>query len=146
MIDYSALKFGKPTRRAVIRKRLKPVVKERRAKALALIQAERDAKEDVRARDQHCRWPNCQCMFTYSLHSAQEVAHLKDKGMGGDKRLDRTQRHLMILICKWRHQTGTASLHNKRARIVPLTERGTDGQCEFFQLAKDGRWVSAGIN
>jgi hypothetical protein len=132
VIDYSELKFAKPARRAVIRK-LKPAQKERRKKALALIQAERDAKEEVRERDQHCRWPNCTCTLgSYNALEwnmawmAQEVAHLKHKGIGGDSRLLRTRRDLMILLCRWRHR-GPKGIDSKLAKIEPLTARGTDG-------------------
>ena len=139
--------------------RTSATTKARRKVALARVQAERDAKETVRERDQHCRWPGCPCVYWpesdctnekeravwTAIQCAQEVAHLHSKGMGGDKKLTRTKPELMILLCKWRHQ-GPISLHTERAKIVPLTSRGTDGPCEFFTRPKDGRWISAGVN
>ena len=125
-------------RRAVIRKRLKPVQQERRAKQLARIQAERDAKEKVRERDQGCRWPGCQCAVTYSLWSAQECAHVKSKSLGGDNVTSN-----LIQLCKWWHQ-GPYGLHSGLAKIEPLTTQGTDGPCEFWRRAKGGQWYSVG--
>lgn len=130
--------------------RTSPVTRERRRSALKRIQAERDVKDEVRERDQSCRWPACSCCYVawqgWRLigWAAQEVAHLEHKGMGGDKQLLRTQRQKMILLCKWRHR-GPRGIDSKLAKIEPLTKRGTDGLCEFFQIAKDGRWLSVGI-
>ena len=124
----------------------------RRKQQLARIHAERDAKAEVRERDQTCRWPGCDCQRPWGYAQGAlwmrqlEVAHLVDKGMGGDKRQIRTQRKLMILICGWRHR-GNFSLHSKRARIVPVNaEKGTDGLCEFFVMRKkDGPFELVGI-
>jgi hypothetical protein len=159
-IDWSLLAIPKPEprpkkARTPIRNRsgrtTKPVTKERRKKVLARIQAERDAKAEVRERDQTCRWPGCSCQRSWgwaqgaSWMRQLEVAHLEDKGMGGDKQLIRTQRHKMILLCGWRHR-GSFGLHAKRARIEPLTDKGTDGPCEFLiQRQKNGQWELAGI-
>jgi hypothetical protein len=145
----------KPTRKPVERQRLarvcrrkkvKPVVKERRRKALARIQAEREAKEEVRERDQHCRWPGCDCCYAFapsSIWRSLEVAHLKHKGMGGDKRLIRTQRNKMILLCRLMHQS-QIGLHSGLAKIEPMTRRGTDGLCAFWRKQKDGSWYLVG--
>lgn len=124
----------------------------RRKQQLARIQAERDAKAEVRERDQTCRWPGCDCQRSWGDAQGMrwmrqlEVAHLVDKGMGGDKQQLRSQRKLMILICGWRHR-GNFSLHSKRARIVPVNAaKGTDGLCEFYvQRQKNGAFEFVGL-
>jgi hypothetical protein len=134
------------------KRKTKPVTRERRKRALERVYAEREAKAEVRERDQTCRWPGCTCQRSWGSSQANswmrglEVAHLEDKGMGGDKKLIRTQRHKMILICGWRHR-GTFGLHSGRARIVPLNaEKGTDGPCEFWlQRQKNGEWELVGL-
>ena len=153
--DPKPKKAPKPLRRASGRP-VKPTTKARRTAALARVYAERDAKDEVRERDQSCRWPDCNCC--YVNHDGyisvggdvrwlvQEVAHLEHKGMGGDKKLRRTQPRKMILLCRWRHQ-GPRGIDSKLAKVVPLNaQRGTDGPCEFFTREKGGRWISAGIN
>lgn len=125
-----------------------PTAQRRATKHARLVEAEVDAKQEVRARDGRCRWPFCPCQDAPFLpESALEVSHcLAHKGMGGDPLLLRTQRHLMILVCQNVHQ-GTDGIDKGRRKVVPLTERGTDGPCECFQLepGEAGRWYSCGI-
>jgi hypothetical protein len=91
------------------------------------------AKKYVRQRDRHaCRVPGCDWYAQgYALH----VAHLIDKGMGGDKRGLRTTRQTMITLC-WNHHQGPISLHSKRLVIYPLTDAGTDGPCRFIEMGR----------
>lgn len=106
------------------------------------IQAEERVKEIVRRRDGfRCRVPEC----TYRRAGiALHVAHLEDKGMGGDPNLDRTQRHKLICLCYLHHQ-GEISVHQKTLRVEPDTELGTDGPCAFWVIDEQKRWQSIGV-
>lgn len=87
---------------------------------------EANEKVKVRERDgQRCRWPGCDAPG-YSL----EVAHLRHKGMGGNPARDRSTRDQMITLCI-RHHRGPISFDSGHLQIRPVTELGTDGQCEF---------------
>lgn len=73
---------------------------------------ERRVKDAVIDRDGHrCIWPGCQ--------NIGEGAHMKDKGMGGDKRGLRTQRKLCARVCRDHHR-GKRSLHSKHLKIEPV--------------------------
>ena len=65
-------------------------------------------KRKVRLRDKQCRWP--ECAYCRSYNTRLEVAHLNDKGMGGDHG-ERSTADQMILLCWLRHQ-GPISLHS----------------------------------
>jgi hypothetical protein len=110
--------------------------------------AETVAKNLVRERDRVCRWPGCDCreMQHGGFWNALEVAHLEHKGMGGDPQQLRTQVQKMILLCRWAHQ-GPFGLDAGRRDIRPLTDQGTDGECECFKRepGESGRWYSCGI-
>lgn len=102
---------------------------EYRAKRKASRQnAERAVKAAIRRRDGiGCRWPDCQF---WKRGFRVDAAHLDDKGMGGDPKLIRTQTSTVMRICV-QHHTGPESLHSGDLRIVPLTDRGADGPCQF---------------
>jgi hypothetical protein len=53
-------------------------------------------------------------------------------GHGGDPTLLRGQRWQKMRICR-QHHRGPVSLHSGDLRVVPLTDKGTDGPCEFQQ-------------
>lgn len=100
-------------------------------------------KRELRVRDGiGCRWPGCEF---WKQGFRVEGVHLEDMGMGGDKALDRSQRHKMIRLCIKHHQ-GPFSIHSKHREVVPLTSRGTDGPCEFrTRKTLDDRWIQDGI-
>jgi hypothetical protein len=100
---------------------------ERRSKRADLRQHERTEKHKVRLRDKTCRWPRCVCR---AMNVRNEVAHLDAKGAGGDHGI-RTRADRMMLLCFLAHQ-GETSLHSGDRKIVPLTDAGTDGCCEFY--------------
>jgi hypothetical protein len=117
---------------------------ERRKKRNKLRNAEDAIKQEVRRRDGHrCRYPGCPMLFS-SLFGRLEVAHLNDKGMGGDKRLIRTRRDRMILLCFGHHQ-GPRSLHSGDLRIDPETQKGTDGPCAFWMADEQRKWRCVGV-
>ncbi len=99
---------------------------------------EEQEKSAVRARDgKRCRWPNCR------PQSRLEVAHLEGKRMGGDHSL-RSYRRNLIHLCYLHHQ-GPTSLHSQDLRIEPLTDKGTDGPCAFYELNREtGNWQHIG--
>lgn len=100
--------------------------REKRKQIDALEDAE---KHKVRIRDRmQCRWPACEYCRRYknlTLH----VAHLNDKGIGGDHGI-RSTADQMMLLCSLRHE-GPISLHSGDCRITPLTELGANGICKF---------------
>lgn len=105
-----------------------PLPVERAKKRQARMSHEKSEKAKVRTRDRHCRWPNCVCR---SMRLTAEVAHLDDKGMGGDHGV-RTSADAMILLCHLKHR-GPTSLHSGDCRIERLTPAGTDGPCAFYE-------------
>jgi hypothetical protein len=108
------------------------IARKERQKA---IRAHEDAeKRKVRARDVRCRWPACPNCAAYKPRL--EVAHLADKGMGGDHGR-RSTADQMMLLCFLTHQ-GPHSLHAQTRRIEPLTSRGADGPCRFWELREEG--------
>lgn len=117
--------FKKPKGSYLIERR------EKRKKAKAFEEGE---KRKVRTRDVRCRWPSCE--YCREFKPRLEVAHLNDKGMGGDHGL-RSTADQMLLLCFLIHQ-GPRSLHSGDRRIEPLTERGTDGPCLFLELKEAG--------
>lgn len=108
---------------------------ERKAKRKAIEAFEDASKRKVRQRDGNkCRWPGCP-----HKDVRLEVAHLDDKKMGGDHGL-RSDTSNLILLCLLCHQ-GAESLHSKDKKIEPLTERGTEGPCAFYQRNREtGAW------
>lgn len=122
---------------------IRPAALERADRRTARTSVERREKALVRARDRVCRWPRCECKtWKMPLSLARlEVAHLTNKGMGGDHGL-RSTADQMILLCYSRHQ-GIVSLHSGHLRIVPLTRRGTAGPCRF-QVMSGGQWRTMG--
>jgi hypothetical protein len=107
---------------------------DRKERRKAIEAAEEREKDAVRADDRRCRWPQCENCRRYKPRL--EVAHLEAKGYGGDHgtRSDRTQ---MVLLDYLTHQ-GADGLEQHGRRIVPLTERGTRGPCEFWRRGEDG--------
>lgn len=118
--------FPKPVRGSYLR--------ERRESRRAVEAAEKANKAKVRARDRGCRWPGCECR---RLKLPTEVAHLEDKGMGGDHG-ERSDPSNMIELCVERHR-GTPSLHSGDLRIEPKTSDGANGPCDFYARSGSGR-------
>lgn len=107
---------------------------------------ETEQKAKATARDRACtktgcRWPDC----PYCVRrDRQEVSHVWDKGSGGDHG-NRSTADQMIRVCARIHQ-GPGSIHAKDRVVIPLTDRGTDGPCEFqvFDRAEN-RWFTVGV-
>jgi hypothetical protein len=106
---------------------------KRRADRKAIELEEEKEKAKVRKRDRGCRWPRCECKALKNI--ALHVAHLDDKGMGGDHGL-RSRADRMIHLCFLRHE-GQPSLHSGDLAIVPQTDAGTDGPCDFYARHAD---------
>lgn len=113
---------------------------ERKARRRAIDTSERNEKAKVRKRDgRKCRWPNCE----YKAERARlEVAHLKNKGIGGDHGKFSTADQ-MIHLCYLCHQ-GAKSLHSGDRKIRPLTKEGTNGPCLFMvrERGSNKPWTS----
>lgn len=116
---------------------------DRREKRQKRVRDEDAIKQQVRIRDGYrCRVPGC----TEQKRGVRlEIAHLDDKGAGGDKRLIRTRRDRMIALCFLHHQ-GPVSLHSKDLRIEPESDAlGTDGPCWFYVSDEQLKWKSLGV-
>lgn len=102
--------------------------KARRARRRKIEDAEMVAKLEAIIRDGgHCR---C-CNAAFPTHV--EVAHIRDKGMGGDHGLHSSTSADYVLLCVCCHR-GPRSVHAGFIRIVPLTDRGGDGPVEFVDV------------
>ena len=123
-----------------------PTAQRRHHKRLQRDRAERSHKADVRARDVSCRWPGCETPADY-FWGAPEVAHVNHKGAGGDPLLLRSKVEGLLLMCRWHHR-GPRGLHSGLAKMVLLTEAGTAGPVEFYQMLKGeaGVWVLVGVS
>lgn len=104
---------------------------------MALSVRTRFEKDAVRRRDVRCRWPDCENCRKYQPRL--EVAHLNDKGAGGDHG-ERSTADQMMLLCFLTHQ-GPRSLHSGDLRVEPLTEHGTDGPCMFLATDEQKGWI-----
>lgn len=115
-----------------------------RAKRRAVSDGERNAKDEVRERDPHCRWPHptrqsrLKCFVSHN-----EVAHLDGKGMGGNKDGSRNVVENLIVVCGPVHQ-GPGSIHDGKKRIDPiLPELGARGPCVYSEKRGD-HWIEIG--
>lgn len=118
----SGLAFPKPERGSLRR--------ERESQRAAERAAELKAKQLAKARDGHkCRWPH-KCERIDPIESA----HLVDKSLGGTNTTDN-----LITLCQRVHR-GAVSIHSKLLKVEPLTERGANGPCAFYQLGESGNW------
>lgn len=108
---------------------------ESRERRKAVVAFEEGEKDRVRARDKRCRWPQCENCKRYQPRL--EVAHVRAKGQGGDHGT-RSSADQMILLDFLTHQ-GDDGLERHQREIVPLTEKGTRGPCEFWATGEDGQ-------
>lgn len=115
-----------------------PVAIERRQKRRDRKAHELDVKAEVRQRDGvGCRWPRCEFATT---NQTIDAAHIEAAGMGGDPKSIRMRRNNLIRICRSHHR-GPVSLHSGDLKIVPQTDQGTDGPCDFLRRDDRGRFV-----
>lgn len=85
-----------------------------------------------------CRVPRCEYR---GLKLPVDAAHLTHRSMGGNPKGDRTFRAGLIALCRAHHGLFDAGL----LEIETLTERGTDGVCDYRQFnQEDGRWEALG--
>lgn len=110
----------------------------RHAKRKAREMDERTAKASAKADDGgRCRWPSCDCR---QRRLSVEMAHVASKGMGGTPDGRRNDPRNLITLDIETHRTGIKSLHSGDRKVVPLTEDGTRGPCEFWQTDDNGAW------
>lgn len=104
---------------------------------------ERQAKAEAKADDGgKCRWPHCECR---RRRLPVELAHVESKGMGGTPDGRRNDPRNLITLDIEAHRTGRKSLHSGDRRIVPLTEDGTRGPCEFWETDEAGQWFLVAV-
>jgi 5-methylcytosine-specific restriction endonuclease McrA len=119
------------------------VATTRKQKAQRVSTDERANKQIVRLRDQCCRFPQCPCQRgeVFGLDVMPEVAHVRDKSLGGTDLPSN-----MILLCHQIHQAASGSVHSKHVRMEPLTPAGTAGQVAFYVVHPEtGEEYLAGI-
>ena len=98
---------------------------------------ERDAKAEAKRADGgRCRWPGCDCR---QRRLPLEMAHVEAKGMGGTPDGRRNDPRNLITFDIETHRTGRKSLHSGDRKVVPLTEDGTRGPCEFWMTDEVGQ-------
>jgi hypothetical protein len=91
--------------------------------------AKLSVKVELKVRDGiGCRWPGCE--FWRKGYIVDGAHVMQAAGSGGDPRMVRSQRHHQMRICR-QHHRGPVSLHSGDLRVIPLTDKGTDGPCEF---------------
>lgn len=106
----------------------KPDGSKRRAKRThAGRRLERIEKAKVRQRDRCCRVPWCS-----TPTDRLTVAHLLHKGMGGNPAQNRSTADKMIYLCYAHHQGPRGLDGMYPLSIVPLTDAGTNGPCQFI--------------
>ena len=109
----------------------------KRKRSLERTAKRKAAKVTARSLDGgRCRWPHCECR---TLGLSLESAHLKALGMGGNPDSSRDDPRNLITLCIETHRTGRLSLHKGTRKIVPLTDEGTRGPCEFWQDDEHGQ-------
>jgi hypothetical protein len=123
----------KPKRWPTAKRKKGITARERAQKHRALVESERTAKQEVRNRDRHCRFPLCGCQRAHIdyLKRRLTVSHDFHKGMGGDPTGGVSIPALMIAFCKWRHQDAPVSVHGKTLRTVYLTPDHNEGPVAF---------------
>lgn len=122
--------------------------RERAARSRRAGKTEQSVKDQAKERDgEVCRWPHqsgLEAAICRSFGSGRvEVAHTTHKGMGGDKKLLRTKRELLITFgpaCHAIYDGRNRSDKKPNRRVVFLTPEKTDGPCAFEVLAGD-KWV-----
>lgn len=112
-----------------------PLRIERHERKVRRAGIERQAKQDVKARDHHqCRWPTCQFR---RISQPLDAAHVMAAGMGGDPTSARMRTENLVTICRTHHQ-GPESLHSGDLKIEALTPAGADGPLQFLRRGEDG--------
>ena len=120
---------------AELRRKLRKPAKGSTLIARRTSQKEIRAKEEaekakVRKRDVKCRWPHCENCRIWKPRL--EVAHVRAKGMGGDKGT-RSTADQMVLLDYLTHQ-GDGGLEQHGLRIEPMNAAlGTNGPCIFWK-------------
>lgn len=103
--------------------------KARRAARAKIERAERLAKMNAIIRDLgRCR--RCNASWPFAIN---EVAHLVDKGMGGDHGLRSSSPSDYVTLCADCHR-GPRSVHSGHVRIVCLTDQRGDGPVRFEEV------------
>jgi hypothetical protein len=96
---------------------------ERRDKVNKRHRVEQAEMQAAKKRDGgKCRFPHCRLK-----ELVVDAAHLEHRGPGGNPAGDRTKVDSVISLCRQHH----SMFDRHDMAITPLTERGTDGPCEF---------------
>ncbi len=107
---------------------------ERRERKAELTRHEQRGMQAAKKRDGGvCRWPRCY----YHKHRGIPVdaCHMVHRGAGGNPSGDRTQRHLIVTLCRIHHGQYDAA----KIEIEPLTEQHADGPLAFYAQSESGR-------
>ena len=84
-------------------------------------------KREAKRRDHgQCRWPRCEYRKVVQPIDGAHV--FQAKGMGGDPKFLRTERKLLMALCRCHHR-----LQEKgQLEVEPLTPEMADGPCNFW--------------
>lgn len=129
-----------PTERTAERKPLKgEKLLAQRAQAQLRINAERKImRECVRLDERRCRVPRCQHA---GLKLPIDPCHKIHRGMGGNRKLDRTTLETLIALCRIHHglyDTGRLDIDEHDA------VKGFRGLCDYYTVALDGKRTHIG--
>lgn len=110
-----------------------PLSLERHSKRLTWQRAMDAVIADAKRRDGHrCRWPKCE----YSaVDQPLDGAHVfQPKGMGGDKKLLRSERKHIMALCRLHHR----AQEKHTLYVEEMTPDMADGPCMFWRESDDG--------
>jgi hypothetical protein len=105
---------------------------EHRQRRAELVQHERREMQAAKKRDGNkCRVPYCEFA---SMKLPIDVAHMRHRGMGGNPKGDRTERRLLVTLCRRHH----GLYDGAELEIEPMTAALMDGPLLFAQLSESG--------
>lgn len=135
MPNYERPAFNPDVTRQLLKPPKGEFLLERKDKRKEIEAGEDEQKAIVRFRDGRCRWPHCEVCRRYKTLVLQVSHVVRAKGMSGDRTLERSQADQMMLLDPITH----AAQERHEKDVVPLTDEGTKGPCEFWAEDEHGQ-------